>query len=103
MDRAALEWRPFFLYDFSSVRVSGVPEGGPYYRRSMDGLGPRGNLASYPAVSVAWLTDSSYTLAEPSEAMGENSGQLQTALGICVTGVSLLEEGASARRAHFPL
>lgn len=57
------------LYDFTSVRVSGFPDGGPYYGRRIDGLGPLRDFAGFPAVSVPWLADASFTRAEASEAV----------------------------------
>lgn len=42
-------------------------QGGPYYARHIDGLGPRRDLTGFPAVRVAWLTESSYTLADSSD------------------------------------
>lgn len=62
---------PFLLYEFTSGRVSGLRDTGHYYSHRIEGLGGRRDLAGFLAFTVEWLTDSSYTLAEASEAMGE--------------------------------
>lgn len=83
--------------------MPGLHDGGPHYGLHIDGLRKRCELAGFPAVGIVWIAESSYNLAEASEAVGENSGRRQTSSGSCVTGASLLEEGASARRNLFSL
>lgn len=87
---------PFLFYGFATGSVSGLADGGAYYGRRIDVLGPRCDLAGFPAVSVASLTESWYTLDEASEAGGEGSGQREVAPRSCVTGISFLEEAAAA-------
>lgn len=76
---------PFLNHDFVSGRVSGLPDGGPHYGSRIDGMGPQLELDRFNDVGIAWIAQYYYTLAEASEAMGENSGWRQTASGSCVT------------------
>lgn len=47
---------------------------------------------------LVWITESSYTCVEASEAVGEGSSQREVTSGIFSIGVSLLEEVPAARR-----
>lgn len=79
MDWAALKMEaPFLIYDFISGRVSGLTDVGPYYGRSIDGLGPRRELVGLSALRIAWLSDTLYTLAEAPDAISGGSSRRKT-------------------------